>query len=316
MTEPSNTQEKILVIKLGALGDFIQSLGPMAAIRDHHPRAEISLLTTESYYSLGRECGYFDHVVIDDKPKWKNFSGWKKLHKFFNGSKFTRVYDLQNNDRTAIYFRLFKTKPEWVGAARGASHQNNSPSRTTGHAYDGHVQTLKIAGINNVNIDDMSWVKGDTDHFHIQSPYVLLIPGSAPSRPEKRWPAHNYKTLARNLYGWGYTPVIIGTNIESETASLICETCPSAADLTGKTSISDIVLLARHAAAAIGNDTGPMHIIAPTGCPTYVLFSAHSNPVKHGPIGENVTIISHDALEDLSADNVLSQLRAREFRGS
>ncbi|HZT52668.1 MAG TPA: ADP-heptose--LPS heptosyltransferase, partial [Stellaceae bacterium] len=40
---------RILVIKLGALGDFVQAMGPAAAIRAHHPRAEITLLTAAPY---------------------------------------------------------------------------------------------------------------------------------------------------------------------------------------------------------------------------------------------------------------------------
>ncbi len=44
--------EKILVIKLGALGDFIQAMGPMAAIRRHHPDADITLLTTEPFEKI------------------------------------------------------------------------------------------------------------------------------------------------------------------------------------------------------------------------------------------------------------------------
>jgi len=52
--------ERILVIKLGALGDFVQALGPFAAIRAHHPAADIVLLTTRPYADLGRASGYFD----------------------------------------------------------------------------------------------------------------------------------------------------------------------------------------------------------------------------------------------------------------
>lgn len=309
-----NNPAKILVIKLGALGDFIQSLGPMAAIRAHHPEADITLLTTEPFVSIANACGYFDRVWTDDRPRWPNVRGWLSLRRRLNEAGFSRVYDLQNNDRTALYLRLMQPRPEWVGAARGASHCNDSPARTAGQAFEGHVQTLALAGIDNVAIDTLDWVDGDIDRFSISGPYILFVPGSAPNRPEKRWPPHHFATLARTLYGWGYTPVVIGTLAEKEAANAICAAVPQTIDLTGKTALLDIVLLARRAAAAIGNDTGPMHIIGPTGCPVYVLFSRYSDPRRHAPLGSSVTTIKGEALADLSPNQVIEQLKIRDFR--
>ena len=118
---PDHTnKQKILVIKLSALGDFIQALGPMAAIREHHKDAHITILTTRAFEGFARKCGYFDEVWLDTRPKLLNFKGWATLRKRLNDGKFTRVYDLQNNDRTNFYFKLFKNKPEWIGAAPGA----------------------------------------------------------------------------------------------------------------------------------------------------------------------------------------------------
>lgn len=311
-----SNSRKILVIKLGALGDFVQALGPMAAIRKHHPDADITLLTTEAFVTIGRECGYFDTIWVDEKPKITQPSKWYKLKRKLNNAGFNRVYDLQNNDRTSFYLGLFsrKNKPEWVGAAKGASHRNDKPERVAGHAFDGHVQTLSLAGINNVMIDDLSWIKADIEHFSLSSPYILLVPGSAPSRPEKRWPVKNYIELARILYGWGYQPVIIGTNTERDIANDICTAIPQCANLAGRTSLMDLAALARGASAAIGNDTGPMHIIAPTGCPSYIIFSESGNPAKHAPKGSAVHIIQAGNLVDLSKDDVLKHIRSRNFR--
>lgn len=306
--------QKILVIKLGALGDFIQALGSMAAIARHHPNADITLLTTEPFVTIGTECNYFHHIQVDEKPKWNHIKNWLSLKKKLNNGNFDRVYDLQNNDRTSFYLRLFKNNPEWVGIAKGASHRNTSPERTAGCAFDGHVQSLKLAGINDIAIDDMSWVKDNTDHFNIEKPYVLLAPGCSPKRPEKRWPEEHFGALARQLHGWGYNPVIIGTKNEEKIAAVICEIFPKTINLTGQTDLFDIVRLARYAAASIGNDTGPMHLIAQTGCPSYVLFSSHSNPVKHAPIGRHVHIIQKDDLNNLSPDHVMDKLSVRNFR--
>ncbi|PJB70283.1 MAG: hypothetical protein CO093_08435 [Alphaproteobacteria bacterium CG_4_9_14_3_um_filter_47_13] len=298
--------EKILVIKLGALGDFVQAFGAMAAIRRYHNAADITLLTAAPFVGFGENCGYFDHVWCDEKPKLTQIKSWLHLRKKLNAENFTRVYDLQNNDRTGFYFRLFLKKPEWVGIAKGASHRNISPQRTAGHAFEGHIQTLKLAGINEVSPDDLSWMKADVSRFSLNRPYILLVPGCAPSRPEKRWPAEHYGALARVLVARGFHPVIIGSEGEKDLAVKIQEMEPAAVDLTGQTTLPEIAVLARNAAGAIGNDTGPMHMVGQTGCRTYVLFSRHSNPVKHAPFGNHVQTLQAEELRELSVEQVLA----------
>lgn len=293
----------ILVIKLGALGDFIQSLGAMAAIRNAHASDRITLLTTSPYESLARASGYFNDVWIDQRPKWHDLSGWKELRARLNGGSFTRVYDLQNNDRTGFYLRLFSPRPEWSGAACGASHRNNSPERTKGTAFEGHRHTLAIAGIHDVKVDRLGWME-PSNNFDLQDPYVLLVPGSAPSRPEKRWPASSYAQLCNILSRHGHRPVLIGSAGEKDVLDAIAASCPEAINLCGKTTLSDLPALARKAVAAVGNDTGPMHLIAPTGCKSLVLFSGHSNPKRHAPLGQNVITMQKNSLADLRVEEV------------
>ena len=74
-------KNKILVIKHGALGDFILSLGPFKAIRNHHLNDNIVLLTTSPYKGFAEESKYFNEVIIDDSQygdlymiRWENKS--------------------------------------------------------------------------------------------------------------------------------------------------------------------------------------------------------------------------------------------------
>lgn len=300
----------ILVIKLSALGDFIQALGPMKAIRAHHPDANITLLTSKMFESFGRQCGYFDDVIIDERPKWHSINGWLRLRRTLIKGDYARVYDLQNNDRTCFYFKLFMGAkiPEWVGTARGASHRNSSVERVSGQSFEGHRQTLGLAGIQNVEVDTLDWVQEDLLDFVLQDPYALIIPGSAPQHPQKRWPLEHYGALAHELVGRNIQPVLLGTDAEKSVTAAIKTLCPKALDLTGKTSLFQIVALARGACAAIGNDTGPMHMIGPTGCKSLVLFSGYSDPRRHAPKGENVMALQEDIIQDIELEQVLDAL--------
>lgn len=302
--------EKICVVKLGALGDFIQALGPMKAIRAHHANAHITLITTNPFKSFGEKCGYFDATWIDSKPKLHQPAKWLTLRKKLISAQFDRVYDLQNNDRTELYFRLYpkSKRPEWVGAARGASHENSSPERIAGHAFEGHKMTLARAGIENIDIDTLDWLKQADNKFNLPSPYILFIPGSAPQHPQKRWPAENYAALATRLAQKKITSVLLGTNAEKEVTEKIAADAQHAIQLTGKTSLFDIAALAHNAYAAVGNDTGPMHMISATGCKTLTLFSSHSNPLRHAPKGLNAHVLQESNLKILDVEKVEKKL--------
>ena len=85
---------RILVIKLGALGDVIQALGPFAAIRRHHADAEITLLTTAPFAEFLRASPYFDHVMVDPRAPWRRVPAILALRRQLIDGQFDRVYDL------------------------------------------------------------------------------------------------------------------------------------------------------------------------------------------------------------------------------
>lgn len=306
----------ILIIKLGALGDFIQAVGLMRAIRNHHADATISLLTTAPYAALAEKIPYIDHVLVDKRPRWYQPGGWLYLRNLFRKGGFTRIYDLQNNDRTAFYMRLSGGGKGWVGRHKGAGIYYDSTAQKDAHMFDIHMATLAKAGIHDIEIDDLSWAgSGDLAQFWLaDTRYALLIPGASARHPEKCWPALHYAQLARTLSDWGYKPVIIGSIQERTIGETIRESCPDALDLTGQTDIFDIAFLARHACVAIGNDTGPMHIVGAAGCPCLVLFSRHSTPHRHKPRGHAVQIVQKDNLADLTPAELIAHLRVRDFR--
>ena len=118
--DPSPTG-RILVIKHGALGDIVLATGPFAAIRHHHPDAEIMLLTTRPYGEWLGGSGFFDLVWVDERPAPWDLLGWLALRRWLIQGGFDRVYDLQTSSRSSRYFQLLprRARPQWSGIARG-----------------------------------------------------------------------------------------------------------------------------------------------------------------------------------------------------
>ena len=298
---------RILVIRLGAFGDFVLSFGPFAAIRAHHPAANITLLTTAPFAELARKAPWFDRVEVDARPAWWNLHGVWRLHLQLRG--YNLAYDLQTSARSSRYF-LLAGRPPWSGIAPGCALPHANPARNSMHTLERQREQLAMAGIHDFPVPDLSWL--DSRPFDLPPRFALLVPGAAPHRPRKRWSADHFAALATLLKAKGITPVVLGTGAEAPLAATILRACPGAVDLTGRTQMGDIAGLARRAAVAVGNDTGPMHLIAAIGCPSVVLFSAESDPAltapRGGPGGSWPTVLRVPDLADLPVERVAAAL--------
>lgn len=305
-------REQILVIKLGALGDWVLATGPFAAIRAHHRDAEITLLTLAEYADWGARCGWFDDIWIDDRPGWSRPIGWLSLRRRLNEARFSRVYDLQTSDRSSAYYHLMSSgrRPKWSGIARRCSHPHANPDRDRMHTVERQAEQLAMAGLDDTPPPSLAWLDADIEDLGLDGAYVLLVPGGSAHRPGKRWPAERYAAVARALADQGVQPALIGARAEADILEAIARDAPGSVNLAGRTSLDQIAALARRAVGAIGNDTGPMHILATAGAASVVLFSGESDPALCAPRGRAVEILRRDPLSDLQAEEVIGAFDA------
>lgn len=303
---------RILVIKLSAFGDFVLSIASFQAIRAHHPQAEITLLTTAPYRRLAEASGCFDRVWLDSRPAWWQPAAWLALRRRLTGGKFERVYDLQRSDRSGTYFRLLPApKPDWVGVVAGCSHRYVPPGDEVLHICEREAQQLALAGVPKPGLPDLSFLEADLSGLDLPARFALLVPGGSAHRPGKRWPAAHYAALARHLLDRGLVPLLLGAEAEREEIAEIAAAAPGVRDLCGRTSLEAIAALGRRAELAVGNDTGPMHLIAAAGAPSLVLYSHESDPRKVSPRGPCVALLRRERLADLTLEAVLAALPAK-----
>ncbi|MCX8506750.1 MAG: glycosyltransferase family 9 protein [Alphaproteobacteria bacterium] len=301
------TPNNILVIRLSALGDIVSSLGPMAAIRRHHHAAKITLLTMPEFVPLLQPSGYFDEIWCDERAPWWGVTKILNLRRRLARAGFDRVYDLQTSKRTARYFQIWPyPKPEWSGHAKGASHCDRvNPDREISHTIDRQKFQLKLAGISEIPDADLGFLPpSDLSKFNLPRDYALMVPGCSASQTWKRWPIESYIAVAQKLVQAKVTPVIIGSVAETELCQLLAKSVPEALNLNGATDLISLVSLARSCRLAIGNDTGPMHMITASGRPVLVLTTSDILRHKTAPRGRFVRHAMAASLAEISVETV------------
>ena len=268
---------RILVIRHGALGDIVLSFPAFAAIRAAHRRAEISLLTTKPFAPWLEAAPWFDHVVTDTKPGPLDVAGLRRLRRALSG--FAMVYDLQTSGRSSRYFRLAGSPP-WSGIAAGCAFPHADPGRDRLHTRERIEGQLEAAGLPlPLPLPDLSWTIA-APPVPLPEHFVALVPGAAPHRPEKRWPAENFGALAAGL---DPPCVVLGTASEAPLAAAIAARAPGTIDLTGRTTLPQLAGVLARARLAIGNDTGPMHLACALDAAAIVLFGGASDPALTAP---------------------------------
>lgn len=306
--EADSPDAPVLVIRHGALGDFVLSFGPFMAIRARHRQARITLLTGAPFAGLARMSGWFDEILVDERSR-NPLRLWR-LRRHLLAGGYDWVYDLQTSNRSGRYLRFWPSdrRPNWSGVAPGCSHPHRNPDRDHMHTLERQREQLADAGIAAVPPADLDWLAGDLAGFDLSDSQrlLLLVPGGSAHRPEKRWPAAHYETLARQALAADLTPLLIGGPDENGLAAAI----PSARSLIGETDFPQLASLARRAVAAVGNDTGPMHLLAAAGAPSLTLFSNASDPALCAPRGPAVEVLQQAALADLSPQTVWAALEA------
>ena len=266
-------EENVLVIKHGALGDFVVASGRMHTVRERHPNAHIALVTERSLVGLARSMGYFDEIVEDPRD-YSISTWWRVIKKTIADRRWDFIYDLQSSNRTLCrYYPLALLATgnamRWGRIVEGGLEFRESSRKPRYMPWVWRNRMEKVEWLP----QDLSMCHGGHSNFDVlPERYALLVPGCSAGNEHKRWPAARYRQLVGVFAGMGLKSVVLGTKAEAREVDEICSGNPDAVDFLGKSTIEDIPDLANGAAVVVGNDTGPVHIARIAGARTVILF--------------------------------------------
>ena len=315
-------KEKILVIRHGAFGDMVKALGAFRAICENHEKAHITLLTMPLFEDFCHNTPFFDEILLD--PREQHLSAYWHQARLLYQRGFDRVYDLQGSRRTGRYYKLMKAinwvspnkkMPQWSGNVKGASFYQPYEDKKKIHPFDRYAKQLSIAGLHVSAKDslspDLSCFPFLPEVAHpLPERFFMMIPGTSMRTLEKRWPAMSYGEIAHSLDQKGIQTVIVGGIHDRLFGKVISEKCPTALDLTGKTSLLEVLSISQKALGVIGNDTGPLFLASLSEKPTFVLWAEAYVPSHlHAPRGKHIHLIAKQNIQEIETYAVWQRIQ-------
>lgn len=328
MTLPpvSRDIERVLVIVLGGLGDAVLATAPLAALRAHHDKAQITVLTHKSNIRYFANCPFVDR--IDARWPLKKPMDKVKFNWALRNERYGMVYDLTNNeDSDAVFKALNPFPPNWSGDVEGCSHPHVDRSRLTLHRLDRYADQMMVCGIGPKEgyapglspTPNLDWTgalltdpaKTTPSHYGIEGPFALLAPEGAPDDPGKRWPSSRYGELANALVARGVQPVLVGGAGAVTLAGEIRAIAPKSLDLVARLDMFTFIALARQSSLAVGSEGDLAIIAAAAGAPTLAIINPNEASVrKAAPRGLDTVGLVARNFETISVADVLASARA------
>jgi lipopolysaccharide heptosyltransferase I len=293
---------RIALIKPSALGDIVQTLPVLTALRRRYPQAHITWLVNRTYEPLLRGHPDLDEALPFDRGAtkhgiWKATLGYAHFLRDFRARRFDLVIDLQGLLRSGL-FSAASRAPRRVGlssAREGAAwfYTDVVPVAdfSTIHAVDRYWLVAKALGAGDGPIEFRLPI-ADADRLWAEAalrdcPRPWLAFGVGSRWVTKRWPPEHFAALARRAQaGYGGTVVFVGGTDEAELAQTTgARLAGPWRNLSGRTTLPQLTALLSLADVMVANDTGPLHLAAALGRPIVAPYTC-TKVALNGPFGQ------------------------------
>lgn len=276
----------ILFVKLGALGDVINTL-PLAVNLKKHLNADITWLVEPLSYPVVNGHPSVDKVILFDKKNWKaSLPG--VLKELFH-ERFDVSLDLQRILKSG-FFCLASNAQRKIGFDKERCKESSwlfpferiSPSDISKHMA---LQYLDFAIHLRVNNPEIRWdipVTGNIP-YNLPKRYVVLNIGA--TKKANKWPGENFSRLAEIIKSrFGVKSVITGGREDiSSSITIAANANDCSINLAGKTTIPELKEIIAGSELVVSCDTGPMHLAVALNKPVVALFGP-SDPRRTGPL--------------------------------
>ncbi len=313
---------KILIVRLSAIGDCVQTMPVAKALKSNFPKSNITWVVDCAAQQLLE-----GHASVDEVIRFKKgFLGrpkeaWNCI-RLLRSKRFDLAIDPQGLLKSAVLGWASGAKIRIGFDASQAREKawwfyTKSVQARPGHLIEKQLQLLEPLGIVVEKPDFGFSTKQEDDRFVDQllsnqswqrGRFALLNVGAG--WPSRRWPTERFVQVAKALRTRFSLPslVVWAGEQELETAKVICNAAPDDCQLAPATSLMQLAAIIRASRIMITSDTGPMHIASALNVPTVALFGP-TRPEHSGPYAQLSKAIQKGDLNESREDKKSGQNR-------
>jgi len=315
---------RVLIVRIGAMGDVLHAMPAVAALRELHPDWFIGwaiepawreLLEAKSdapevaRRSTGRDSRRPLVDVLAQVPtrEWKRrplslntLSDAARLRRELRGDEYDLCVDMQGSVRSAIVGRMAgarvfagsseprETPAAWFYSKKirlNATHVVEQGCELLGAAVGETLRPAKVT----LPVDPAAERWCDATLSGIGERFAMIAPTAGWGA--KQWPAERYGAVAKALGSAGFRTLVNAASAEDVVGRRVVETSHGAATLV-PCSVGQMIALVRRVGVLIAGDTGPLHLAAALDRPVVGLYGP-TDPARNGPYGTVARVLRH-----------------------
>jgi heptosyltransferase-1 len=310
-------QLRVLVVRLGAMGDVLHALPALAALRERLPYCYLGWVIEPRWAPLLRTHeGATPHtpaMPLVDRVHAAHARGWARsplsraswramrtLRSELQAEHYDLAIDLQGAVRSALIGRASgarlvgeddpRERPaRWLFAQKVKTHGMHvieQAAEVVAAATALRIEPLLPPLAVSTEAEAVIAAQWPADR-----PLAVLHPGAGWGA--KRWPAERYGAVAAALSAYGYTVAVNGAPGEEALAAEVVRSSGGVARVA-RTDLAELIALTRRSALVVGGDTGPVHLGSALGKPVVGIFGP-TDPARNGPYGVAARVLRHPA---------------------
>jgi heptosyltransferase-1 len=282
----SCTSPRILVVRLGAMGDIVHTLPAVAWLKQSHPGSHLTWLVEPRWAPLLEENPHVDRVV---PLRRQSFAGLVATRRELRAAHYDFAVDFQGLLKSAMSAsaahpdRLFGFHQSQVRERLAALFYSDKTLSRAAHVVDRNLELAAACGGSAIppSLRLFPLPSGHPEGDLPPGDFVLASPLAGWA--SKQWPMEHYGSLAARLRDELGIPLVLdgppGADFSAAAAAF-----PHYASLPG------LIHATRRAAAIVGVDSGPLHLAAALAKPGVAIFGP-TDPARNGPYGDSLRVL-------------------------
>jgi heptosyltransferase-1 len=310
-----SVRSRILVVRLGAMGDIIHTLPAVASLKHSYPGSRLTWVVEPQWAPLLEDNPFVDRLVLFERGTPGGlFRSWRALR----AEGYDLAIDFQGLLKSALAAssahpdRIFGFHHTQVRERAAALFYSRKTLSRAMHVVDRNLDLAAAAGAASA-VRMFPLPAGRPEGELPTGDFVLACPLAG--WRSKQWPIESYGALAKRLRSELGIPLVIN-------GPPGCSIAQSENALLHHSGLSGLIHATRRAAAVVGVDSGPLHLAAALNKPGVAIFGP-TDPARNGPYGDSLQVLRaanaittykreasiHPSMQQISPDEVFEALR-------